>query len=131
MDGSRPAGFAEAPLAAETWPLASASGAAKPQPGPLVDGRRFRVRLLTLQPGAALPLLSHLHRAKVWIVAEGTARVHLGGDIHLLSEGDTIRIPVGLPHRAENPGRLPVLMIAVETGGYLGADDVIAHGTPG
>lgn len=74
---------------------------------------------------------SHLHRAKVWTVVEGTARVVLGSTARLVSEGETILVPVGQPHRADNPGRLSLLMIAVETGGYLGQDDVIRHDLPG
>lgn len=126
MDGSRLAGFAEAPAAAfvadgPTLPAAAAT---------LAEGARFRVRFLRLAPGMATPLQSHLHRSEHWIVVEGTAAVTFGTRSRLVGEGDAIHIPLGQPHRLENPGRLPVTLIAVETGCYLGEDDVIRHDEP-
>jgi mannose-6-phosphate isomerase len=121
MDGSRPTGFAEAPVAA----FATATPAV-PQTE-LASGARFRVRALCLAPGETTALHSHLHRAEHWIVVEGTAEITLGLRTRLVVEGEAIHIPLGQPHRLENPGRLPVTLIAVETGGYLGEDDVIRH----
>ena len=121
MDGSHPAGFAEAPLAAFR-PAASIPAV----PG-LAEGPRFRVRSLRLAPGEATALHSHLHRSEHWVVVEGTAEITVGVRARLLGEGEAVNIPLGQPHRLENPGRLPVTLIAVETGGYLGEDDVIRH----
>jgi mannose-6-phosphate isomerase len=120
MDGSHPAGFAEAALAFT---------AAEPVlVGPiLTQGIRFRVRSLTLAPGQATALQSHLHRSEHWVVVEGTAEITLGLRSRLVGEGEAIHILLGQVHRLENPGRLPVTLIAVETGCYLGEDDVIRH----
>lgn len=93
----------------------------------LEQGARFRVRRLRVAPGGRMVLQSHLHRAEHWIVVEGTARVTLAGRCRLVGEGEAVHIPLGEPHRLENPGRLPVTLIAVETGCYLGEDDVVRH----
>jgi mannose-6-phosphate isomerase-like protein (cupin superfamily) len=119
MDGSHPAGFAEAPMA-----FAAAEPVAAPA---LTEGTRFRVRKLQLAPGEATSLHSHLHRSEHWIVVEGTAEITLGLRSRLVGEGEAIHIPLGQPHRLENPGRLPVTLIAVATGCYLGEDDLIRH----
>jgi mannose-6-phosphate isomerase-like protein (cupin superfamily) len=120
MDGSHPAGFAEAPMAfAATEPVLAAPI--------LAEGTRFCVRSLRLAPGQATALQSHLHRSEHWVVVEGTAEITLGTRSRLFGEGEAIHIPLGQPHRLENPGHLPVILIAVETGCYLGADDVIQH----
>lgn len=120
MDGLHSAGFAEPALifvAAEGVPTAPI----------LAEGSRFRVRALTLSPGEATSLQSHLHRSEHWVVVEGTAEITLGLRARLVGEGDAIHIPLGQPHRLENPGRLPVTLIAIETGCYLGEDDVVRH----
>ena len=127
MDGSHPAGFAEAPMTflaaapALPQPLTSALAPA------LSEGTRFRVRSLRLAPGEATSLQSHLHRSEHWVVVEGTAEITLGIRARLVGEGEAIHIPLGQRHRLENPGRLPVTLIAVETGCYLGDDDVLRH----
>ena len=121
MDGSHPTGFAEAPMT-----FLAAGSVATPAP-PLATGNRFRVRSLCLSPGEATSLQSHLHRSEHWVVVEGTAEVTLGLRARLVGEGEAVHIPLGQPHRLENPGRLPVTLIAVETGCYLGEDDVIRH----
>lgn len=119
-DGSPPAGFAEArPAFTATEPLPAAPI--------LTQGRRFCVRALHLAPGQATVMQSHLHRSEHWVVVEGTAEITLGISARLVGEGEAVHIPLGQPHRLGNPGRLPVTLIAVETGGYLGADDVIRH----
>ncbi len=119
MDGSHPAGLAEAPMA-----FTRAEPVAAPA---LAEGTRFRVRTLRLEPGEATSLRSHLHRSEHWVVVEGTAEITLGIRARLVGEGEAIHVPLGEPHRLENPGRLPVTLIAVETGCYLGEDDVIRH----
>lgn len=120
MDGSHPAGFAEAvPAFATAAPVLAAPVFA--------EGTRFRVRSLCLSPGEATSLQSHLHRSEHWVVVEGTAEITLGLRARLVGEGEAIHIPLGQPHRLENPGRLPVTLIAVETGCYLADDDLIRH----
>jgi mannose-6-phosphate isomerase-like protein (cupin superfamily) len=120
MDGSRHPGFAEATM--------SFAPAQVVLPDPiLAEGARFRVRSLCLAPGEATSLQSHLHRSEHWVVVEGTAEVTVGVRSRLVGEGEAIHIPLGQPHRLENPGRLPVTLIAVETGCYLGEDDVVRH----
>lgn len=93
----------------------------------LTEGHRYRVRSLCLAPGQKVALQSHLHRSEHWVVVEGTAEVTLGIHSRLVGEGEAIHIPLGQPHRLENPGRLPVTLIAVETGHYLGDDDEVRH----
>ncbi|HLQ18534.1 MAG TPA: phosphomannose isomerase type II C-terminal cupin domain [Tabrizicola sp.] len=120
MDGSHPAGFAE--------PRADFTSAEPVAAAPILsEGRRFRVRSLHLAPGQATALQSHLHRSEHWVVVEGTAEVTLHARARLVVEGEAVHIPLGQPHRIENPGCLPVTLIAVETGGYLGEDDVVHH----
>ncbi|MFN4201905.1 MAG: phosphomannose isomerase type II C-terminal cupin domain [Tabrizicola sp.] len=97
-------------------------------PGPiLARGHRFRVRTLRLAPGEATSLQSHLHRSEHWVVVEGTAEITLGVLTRLVREGEAVHVPLGRPHRLENPGRLPATLIAVETGCYLGEDDLVVH----
>jgi mannose-6-phosphate isomerase len=82
---------------------------------------------LPLAPGQSTALQSHLHRSEHWVVVTGTAEITLGVRSRLFGEGEAIHIPLGEPHRLENPGRLAVTLIAVETGCYLGEDDLIRH----
>ena len=90
-------------------------------------GDRFQVKRICVKPGAALSLQSHHHRSEHWIVVEGTAKVTLDNDVKLVSEGESIYIPIGSPHRMENPGKLPMLLIEVQTGSYFGEDDIIRY----
>ncbi|MES2916897.1 MAG: cupin domain-containing protein [Pseudomonadota bacterium] len=122
MDGSHPAGFAAASAAPFVTEGASPAPAAL-----LAQGSRFRVRSLRLAPGEATSLLSHMHRSEHWIVVEGTAEITVGIHSRLVVEGEAAHIPLGRPHRLENPGRLPVTLIAIETGHYLDDDDEIRH----
>ena len=91
----------------------------------LVSGPRFQVKRIVVHPGGALSLQSHHHRAEHWIVVEGTARVTIDDTAQLLSENQSVYIPLGARHRLENPGKLPLTLIEVQTGGYLGEDDII------
>jgi mannose-1-phosphate guanylyltransferase/mannose-1-phosphate guanylyltransferase/mannose-6-phosphate isomerase len=93
----------------------------------LLIGGRFQVKRITVLPGASLSLQSHFHRSEHWIIVEGTARVTLDGDISVLTENQSIYIPVGAQHRIENPGRIPVVFIEVQTGPYVGEDDIIRY----
>lgn len=123
MDGSHRTGFAEASTASFV-----ADGPARPGPADLLaQGARFRVRSLRLAPGEATSLQTHIHRSEHWVVVEGTAEITIGVQTRLVVEGEAAHIPLGRPHRLENPGRLPVLLIAVDSGTYLADDDVIRH----
>ena len=93
----------------------------------LVAGPRFQVKRIVVHPGAALSLQSHHHRAEHWIVVEGTARVTIDETAHLVSENQSVFIPLGAKHRLENPGKLPLTLIEVQTGAYLGEDDIIRY----
>jgi mannose-1-phosphate guanylyltransferase/mannose-6-phosphate isomerase len=91
------------------------------------DGERFQVKRIVVNPGAALSLQMHHHRAEHWIVVRGTARVTRGEETFLLSENQSTYIPIGVRHRLENPGKLPLEMIEVQSGGYLGEDDIVRY----
>jgi len=93
----------------------------------LVVGPRFQVKRITVHPGAALSLQSHHHRSEHWIVVEGTARVTIDGDVQLVGENASVYIPLGAVHRMENPGKVPLTLIEVQTGSYLGEDDIIRY----
>jgi len=93
----------------------------------LAVGNRFQVKRIHVHPGAALSLQSHHHRAEHWIVVEGTARITIDDSVELISENQSVYIPLGAKHRLENPGKLPLTLIEVQTGAYLGEDDIIRH----
>lgn len=88
---------------------------------------RFQVKRIVVKPGAALSLQSHVHRAEHWIVVSGTARVSVDHNVSLVSENQSVFIPLGARHRLENPGKLPMVLIEVQTGAYLGEDDIIRY----
>jgi mannose-1-phosphate guanylyltransferase/mannose-6-phosphate isomerase len=88
-------------------------------------GERFQVKRIVVEPGAALSLQMHYHRAEHWIVVRGTARVTRGEQTFLLTENESTYIPPGTKHRLENPGRLPLELIEVQSGSYLGEDDIV------
>ncbi len=88
-------------------------------------GQRFQVKRIVVNAGAALSLQMHHHRAEHWIVVSGTAKVTRGEDSFLLSENESTFIPLGTTHRLENPGRVPLEMIEVQSGAYLGEDDIV------
>lgn len=88
-------------------------------------GDRFQVKRLTVTPGAKLSLQKHHHRAEHWVVVNGTALVKRGEEEILLRENESIHIPLGVPHRLENPGILPLNLIEVQSGAYLGEDDIV------
>ena len=93
----------------------------------LATGDRFQVKRIVVKPGAALSLQSHHHRAEHWIVVEGTARVTVNDEVRLVTENESVYIPLGAVHRMENPGRVPMVLIEVQTGRYLGEDDILRH----
>ncbi len=89
------------------------------------NGERFQVKRITVKPGGALSLQMHHHRAEHWIVVSGTAKVTRGDETILLAENQSTYIPLGVVHRLENPGRLPLELIEVQSGSYLGEDDIV------
>ena len=86
---------------------------------------RFQVKRITVNPGSVLSLQLHHHRAEHWVVVRGTARVTRGKEVFTLSEDQSTYIPLGVQHRLENPGRIPLELIEVQTGSYLGEDDIV------
>ena len=90
-------------------------------------GERFQVKRIVVNPGAALSLQMHHHRAEHWIVVRGTARVTCGDDTYLVPENESTFIPLGTQHRLENPGCVSLEMIEVQSGSYLGEDDIVRY----
>ncbi|PRY92812.1 mannose-1-phosphate guanylyltransferase (GDP) /mannose-6-phosphate isomerase type 2 [Hasllibacter halocynthiae] len=88
---------------------------------------RFQVKRIVVHPGAALSLQSHHHRAEHWIVVSGTARVTVDDEVSLVTENGSIYVPLGAVHRMENPGKVPMVLIEVQTGSYLGEDDIVRY----
>ncbi|MFN7086118.1 MAG: mannose-1-phosphate guanylyltransferase/mannose-6-phosphate isomerase [Burkholderiales bacterium] len=88
-------------------------------------GTRFQVKRIVVNPGAAISLQMHHHRAEHWVVVTGTARVTRGEETFLLSENQSTYIPIGITHRLENPGKTALEIIEVQSGGYLGEDDIV------
>jgi len=88
-------------------------------------GERFQVKRIMVKAGAQLSLQMHFHRAEHWIVVSGTARITCDGETRLLRENESTYIPQGTTHRLENPGRLPLHLIEVQSGAYLGEDDIV------
>ena len=93
----------------------------------LVIGDRFQVKRIVVHPGAALSLQSHHHRSEHWIVVEGTAKVTVDDEVKLVAQNESVYIPLGATHRMENPGKLPMVLIEVQTGSYLGEDDIVRY----
>lgn len=91
----------------------------------LAMGDRFQVKRIVVHPGGRLSLQSHMHRAEHWIVVRGTARVTVGEAVQLLSENQSVFVPLGAVHRLENPGKVDMVLIEVQTGAYLGEDDIV------
>lgn len=89
------------------------------------SGARFQVKRIVVKPGASLSLQMHHHRAEHWIVVTGTARVTRGDEVILVSENQSTYIPLGTKHQLENPGKVPLEMIEVQSGAYLGEDDIV------
>ena len=89
------------------------------------SGRRYQVKRITVKPGAKLSLQMHHHRAEHWVVVSGTAKVQRGEETILVSENQSIYIPLGTKHTLENPGKIPLELIEVQSGSYLGEDDIV------
>ncbi|MFO7753022.1 MAG: cupin domain-containing protein, partial [Desulfobacteraceae bacterium] len=88
---------------------------------------RFQVKRLSVKPGARLSLQKHYHRAEHWTVVSGTAFITRGEETMLLKEDQSTYIPLGVKHRLENPGRIPLELIEVQSGAYLGEDDIVRY----
>ena len=89
------------------------------------NGERYQVKRITVKPGAKLSVQMHHHRAEHWVVVSGTAKVTNGEKTFILSENESTYIPVGVIHALENPGKVPLEMIEVQSGSYLGEDDIV------
>jgi mannose-1-phosphate guanylyltransferase/mannose-6-phosphate isomerase len=92
-----------------------------------VHGDRFQVKRIMVKPGGVLSLQSHHHRSEHWIVVAGTAEVTVGDEVKLVTENESVYIPLGETHRMANPGKLPMYLIEVQTGAYLGEDDIVRY----
>lgn len=89
------------------------------------NGDRYQVKCITVKPGAKLSVQMHHHRAEHWIVVSGTAQVTVGDKTSLVTENESTYIPVGIVHALENPGKVPLELIEVQSGSYLGEDDIV------
>jgi mannose-1-phosphate guanylyltransferase/mannose-6-phosphate isomerase len=90
----------------------------------LALGPRFRVKQIMVRPGGVLSLQSHLHRSEHWVVVAGSARVTVDGEARLVTENQSVYVPLGAVHRLENPGKVDLYLIEVQSGAYLGEDDI-------
>ena len=88
---------------------------------------RFQVKQIMVPPGKKLSLQSHVHRSEHWIVVKGTATVTVDDEVKLVTENQSVYIPLGAVHRLENPGKVNLHLIEVQTGAYLGEDDIIRY----
>ncbi|PHK96441.1 mannose-1-phosphate guanylyltransferase/mannose-6-phosphate isomerase [Pseudoroseomonas rhizosphaerae] len=91
----------------------------------LIKGDRFQVKKISVKPGAKLSLQKHFHRAEHWVVVAGTAIVERDAERIMLRENESIYLPLGCVHRMENPGMIPLTLIEVQSGSYLGEDDIV------
>lgn len=93
----------------------------------LDEGERFQVKLIMVKPDGKLSLQLHHHRAEHWVVVSGTAKVTLNNEVSLIGPNETAYIPLGTPHRLENPGKVPLFLIEVQSGDYLDEDDILRY----
>jgi mannose-1-phosphate guanylyltransferase / mannose-6-phosphate isomerase len=91
----------------------------------LIQGDRFQVKRIVVTPGRRLSLQSHFHRAEHWVVVNGTAKVTRDAETLIVRENESVYLPLGCVHRLENPGRIPLTLIEVQSGAYLGEDDIV------
>lgn len=88
------------------------------------EGSRFKVKRIQVKPKARISLQKHHHRAEHWIVVSGTAEITIGENVIILTENQSTYIPLGETHRLANPGSIPLEIVEVQTGSYLGEDDI-------
>jgi mannose-1-phosphate guanylyltransferase/mannose-6-phosphate isomerase len=93
----------------------------------LINGGRFQVKRIVVKPGEQLSLQKHFHRAEHWVVVAGTALVMRDGENTMVRENESVYLPLGCVHRLENPGRIPLELIEVQSGSYLGEDDIVRY----
>ena len=93
----------------------------------LARADRFQVKRIMVEPGASLSLQKHMHRSEHWVVVSGTALVTINDDQQLVTENESVYVPLGALHRLTNPGKVPVILIEVQTGVYLEEDDIIRY----
>src|SRR5262245_53908020 len=86
---------------------------------------RYRVKRIVVKPGSTLSLQKHFHRSEHWVVVKGTAEVTIGNDVRNVHENESSYIPIGSIHRLANPGKIPLELIEVQVGSYLGEDDIV------
>lgn len=91
----------------------------------LEESKRYRINRIEIKPGAHISTQMHYHRSEHWIVVSGTARVTCNGEEKVLMQKQSTYVPMGTPHRVENPGVIPLVMIEVQNGEYLGEDDIV------
>ncbi len=91
----------------------------------VVEKSRWQVKLIYVKPGESLSLQMHHHRSEHWIIVDGTAKVDLDGNINILTENESTYIPLGSKHRLSNPGKIPLMLIEVQSGSYVGEDDIV------
>ena len=91
----------------------------------IVNGSRWRVKLIFVKPGEQLSLQMHHHRSEHWVIVDGTAKVELDAEIKYLVENESIYIPLGSKHRLSNPNEKDLTLIEVQSGSYVGEDDII------
>jgi mannose-6-phosphate isomerase len=91
----------------------------------LEEGERYRINRIEVKPGHHISTQMHYHRSEHWIVVSGTAKVIFNGEEQLLMQKQSTYVPMNTPHRVENPGVIPLVMIEVQNGEYLGDDDII------
>jgi mannose-1-phosphate guanylyltransferase/mannose-6-phosphate isomerase len=89
------------------------------------NGGRYQVKRIVVKPGAKLSLQKHFHRAEHWVVVKGTAEVTVNSDVRAIHENESIYVPIGSTHRLANPGKIPLELIEVQVGSYLGEDDIV------
>ena len=87
-------------------------------------GARYQVKRIVVKPGARLSLQKHFHRAEHWVVVRGTAEVTVGSETRVVHENESAYIPIGSVHRMANPGKIPLELVEVQVGSYLGEDDI-------
>jgi mannose-1-phosphate guanylyltransferase/mannose-6-phosphate isomerase len=88
-------------------------------------GERYQVKRIVVKPGGKLSLQKHFHRAEHWVVVKGTAEVNVGEEVRIVHENESTYIPIGHVHRLANPGKIPLELVEVQVGSYLGEDDIV------
>ena len=91
-------------------------------------GSRYQVKRIVVKPNAKLSLQKHFHRAEHWVVVRGTAEIAVGSEVRTIHENESAYIPIGSVHRLANPGKIPLELIEVQVGSYLGEDDIVRLG---